>query len=181
MSRLTALDPDDSTNKSKELFDVIKKKMGMVPNMMRTMGNSPSVLNGYLGFSGALEGASLGSKLSELIALTVANENGCDYCNAAHTFVGGKKGIDSNAIDMARDGFSTDLKTKAALEFAKEVLATKGRVSDISIESIKNAGYNDGAIAEIIASVALSVFTNYFNNVADTEIDFPKLSLINKN
>ena len=105
MTRLKALNPDEATGKSKELFDVVKSKMGSIPNMTRTMANSSAVLNGYLGFSSALSSASIGSKLSELIALTVANQNECDYCNAAHSFIGGKIGLDSTAIELARSGF----------------------------------------------------------------------------
>ena len=87
MARLKALNPEQATGKTKELFDVVNSKMGMVPNMMRTMGNSPVALNAYLGFNAALNSASIGSKLGELIALTVASENGCNYCNSAHTYI----------------------------------------------------------------------------------------------
>ncbi|MBC7846955.1 MAG: carboxymuconolactone decarboxylase family protein, partial [Flavobacterium sp.] len=178
MTRLKALNPEEATGKSKELFDVVKSKMGIIPNVTRTMANSTAVLGGYLGFSSALSSASIGTKLSELISLTVANENGCDYCNAAHTFVSGKIGLDPTAIEQARSGFSSEAKIYAALEFTKEILATKGNVSDLAIEKVKNAGYGDGQISEIIGVIALNVFTNYFNNVAQTEIDFPVLAPI---
>lgn len=177
MTRLKALNPEDS-GEAKELFDAVKGKMGMVPNMMRTMGNSPAVLNGYLGFNAALSSASIGNKLRELISLTVATENGCDYCNSAHSFIGGKLGLTTDAIEIARKGASVDPKIDAALKFAKEILITKGKVSDAALAAVKDAGYNEGAIAEIIAAVALSIFTNYFNNVAGTDIDFPKLTPI---
>ncbi|MRX40257.1 carboxymuconolactone decarboxylase family protein [Flavobacterium sp. LC2016-23] len=178
MARLTALNPDQTEGKSKELFTAIKGKMGMVPNMMRTMGNSPAVLNGYLGLSTALNSSSLTPKTRELISLMVANANGCDYCNAAHSFIGGKIGIDAALLDQARAGYSSDEKTNAVLEFAKAVLDTKGNVSDEVIEKFKSAGYEEEQIAEVIASVSLSIFTNYFNNAAKTDIDFPKLASI---
>lgn len=181
MARLTALDPDQTNGKSKELFTAIKGKMGMVPNMMRTMGNSPAVLNGYLGLSTALSSSSLTPKTRELISLMVANENGCDYCNSAHSFIGGKIGIDADALAQARIGVSSDEKTNAALEFAKAVLDTKGNVSDDAIAKFKSAGYQEEQIAEIVAAVSLSIFTNYFNNTAKTDIDFPKLAPIHQN
>ena len=176
MTRLKALNPDEATGKSKELFDVVKSKMGSIPNMTRTMANSSAVLNGYLGFSSALSTASIGSKLSELIALTIANQNECDYCNAAHTFISGKIGLDATAIELARSGFSLDPKTNTALDFAKQILKTKGNVSDLALQEVKNAGFDDEQIAEIVAAVALNVFTNYFNNVSKTAIDFPKVA-----
>ncbi|MFC3559056.1 carboxymuconolactone decarboxylase family protein [Pedobacter jamesrossensis] len=178
MARLKALNPEETTGKSKELFDTIKGKMGMVPNVMKTMGNSPAVLGAYLGFSSAMGTSTLGSKLGEMLSLAVANHNGCDYCNSAHTFIGGKMGISPDAIEAARHGQSEDPKMAAALIFAGAILDSKGKVSNDEIEAVRTAGFTEGEIAEIVASVALSVFTNYFNNVADTEIDFPKLAPI---
>ncbi|MNQ92530.1 Carboxymuconolactone decarboxylase family protein [compost metagenome] len=181
MARLKALNPEESEGKSKELFNAIKGKMGMVPNMMRTMGNSPAVLNGYLGFSSAMNSGTLDPKLRELLSVMIANENGCDYCNSAHSFIAGKIGLDAAVVHQARSGFSSDEKTHAALEFAKAVLDTKGNISDYAIEKFKGAGFGEEHIAEIIASVSLSIFTNYFNNAARTDIDFPKLDPIKKN
>jgi len=181
MSRIKALNPDEATGKTKELFDTVKSKMGMVPNMMRTLGNSPAVLNAYLGFNAGLSYSSLGGKLGELIALTVANENGCDYCNSAHSFISGKMGINVKDVDDARSGKSSDVKINAALVFAKEILNQRGAVSNEALEKIRNAGYDDGQILEILAQVSLSIFTNYANILSDTEIDFPKLASIAKN
>lgn len=78
MSRIKALHPAEATGKTKELFDTVKSKIGMVPYMIKTLGNSPAVLNAYLGFNAGLSYSSLVGKLGELIALTLANENGCD-------------------------------------------------------------------------------------------------------
>lgn len=181
MARIKALNPEEATGKTKELFDTVKSKMGMVPNMMRTLGNSPAVLNAYLGFNAELSYSSLGGKLGELIALTVANENGCDYCNAAHSFVGGKMGISEQEIDGARNGFSSDTKINAALTLAKEILNKKGAVSNESLENVRAAGFNDTQILEILAQVSLSIFTNYANILSETDIDFPKLAPIFKN
>jgi uncharacterized peroxidase-related enzyme len=179
MARLKAIDPEEATGKTKELFESVKSKMGMVPNMMRTMGNSPAALNGYLAFSAALNSASIGGKLGELISLSIANKNGCDYCNAAHSYVSEKIGLDADAINDARKGTSADPKVNAALVFAKDILNSRGHVTDEDLEKIKNAGYNEAEIIEIVAKVSLSIYTNYINVVAATDIDFPKLSPIN--
>lgn len=180
MSRLTALNPDEATGKTKELFDAVKNKMGMVPNMMRTMGNSPAVLESYLGFNAGLQHSAINPRLKELIAITVANVNGCDYCNSAHTFISQKIGLESLAIADARSGKSEDRKTEAALVFAKQILETRGSVDDTDLSAIKNAGYTETEIVEIIAQVSLSIFTNYMNIISSTDIDFPKLPLIEK-
>ena len=111
MTRLQALDPKVATGRSKELFDGIQAKLGMVPNMMKTMGNSPAVLEGYLNLSDALGKGSLGGKLGELLALSVAESNACNYCLSAHSFIGEKLvGIDTDTLQAAREGINADQK-----------------------------------------------------------------------
>lgn len=174
MTRLQALNPETATGTTKELFNGIEKKLGMVPNMMRTMGNSAAVLEGYLNLSGALGKGTLGAKTGELIAMAVAESNHCDYCLSAHSFIGEKlAGIDVAAIGAAREGKATDAKTAAALQFAQILLAKKGLVNDIDVAAVKTAGFTDGEVGEIIGHVALNIFTNYMNNTAKTAIDFP--------
>ncbi len=174
MTRLQALDPKEATGEAKELFNGIQGKLGMVPNMMRTMGNSPAVLQGYLNLSDALSKGSLGGRLGELIALAVAESNTCNYCLSAHSFIGEKLvSIDTDSLHMAREGRNKDPKVAAALFFAKTLVEKRGRVSSDDVEIVKTAGYNDGEVGEIVAHVALNVFTNYFNNTANTDIDFP--------
>ncbi|MDB5158391.1 MAG: Carboxymuconolactone decarboxylase family protein [Mucilaginibacter sp.] len=178
MQRLIALDPKTTIGKSKDLFNAIQSKLGMIPNMMRTMGNSPAALNGYLLLNAALAEGKLGAKLGELIALTIANANSCDYCNAAHSFIGEKLvHIDTAALNDARAGKSNDPKIQAALDFSRILIEKTGDVSEADIDAVKNAGYDDGAIAEIIAHVGLNIFTNYFNKAAKVLVDFPEVEL----
>ncbi|OKS88050.1 carboxymuconolactone decarboxylase family protein [Mucilaginibacter polytrichastri] len=179
MSRLTALNPETTTGKSKDLFNAIQGKLGMVPNMMRTMGNSPAVLNGYLAFSSALGEGTLGGKLGELIALTVANANSCEYCNAAHSFIGEKLvHIDAKSIADAREGKSVDAKIQAALDFSRIIVEKRGLVNETDVNALKDAGYEEAGIAEIIAHVSLNILTNYFNNAAKVVVDFPAVELV---
>ncbi len=179
MQRIQSLNPETTVGPSKELFDAIHAKLGMVPNMMRTMGNSPAVLNAYLGFNDALGKSSIGKKLGELIALTVANVNGCEYCNAAHSFIGEQLiGIDKETIENARQGSSTDPKEKAALKFARILVEKKGRVSSEDVDEVKTSGYTEAEITEIIAHTVLNIFTNHFNNALQVDVDFPESSLV---
>jgi uncharacterized peroxidase-related enzyme len=177
MSRITAVDPAKATGKTKELLDAVKKKLGLIPNMTRTMAQSPAVLEAYVNFSGALERGKLDAKLREQLALISAEANSCSYCASAHTAIGKIVGLDEDAILSAREGHSSDLKTDAALTFARAVIGKRGDVSDADVQAAKDAGFSEGEIGEIIAHVALNIFTNYFNIVAQTEIDFPKVQL----
>ncbi|MDB4919793.1 carboxymuconolactone decarboxylase family protein [Mucilaginibacter sp.] len=174
MTRLKAISPDEATGKTKELFDAIQGKLGLVPNMMRTMGNSPALLEGYLNLSGALSHGKLGAKTGELLALAISQKNNCDYCLSAHTFIGEKLvHIDASTLQNARNANAADAKTDAILKFANVLVNKQGLVSDADVDTIKAAGLTDGEIGEIVGHVALNVLTNYFNNTANTNIDFP--------
>lgn len=177
MSRLHPVHPDQAKGQTKELLDAVKAKFKIVPNLTRVMANSPAVLQGYLSFSGALAGGSLDPKLREQIAVEVADQNSCQYCLSAHTAIGKMTGLSDAELEMARSASSASPKTTAALQFAKQLVTSKGQVSDAELEAVRHAGYTDGEIAEIIAHVALNIFTNYFNNAAGVEVDFPKIAL----
>ena len=144
----------------------------MTPNLSRTFANSPAVLETYLGF-GALDGGALSPALREQIALTVGQINGCDYCLAAHSAIGKMVGLSQEQILRSREASSEDSREEAALRFAKEIVEKRGWVSDEDLARVRQKGYSDGEIAEIIANVVKNIFTNYFNHVAETKVDFP--------
>lgn len=174
MSRLTLVDPATATGTAKQLLDAVKAKFGKAPNLTRVMANSPAVLESYLGFAGALGNGLLDPKLREQIALYSAQENGCDYCLSAHTAIGKLAGLQPDQILASREGQGLDEKGTAALTFVHQVLAARGKVSAEQVEAVRTAGFSDGEIAEILAHVALNVFTNYFNIATDVDIDFPR-------
>jgi uncharacterized peroxidase-related enzyme len=177
MTRLQAIQTESATGKAKELLEAVHAKLKITPNMTRVMANSAAVLQGYLSFSGALAGGMLDPKLREEIALEVGEQNACQYCVSAHTFIGKSVGLSDSEIEAAREANSNSAKNSAALRFAKQIVASQGRPSDAEFEAVRKAGFSDGEIAEIIAHVALNVFTNYFNNTAGVEVDFPKIAL----
>lgn len=179
MTRLTALNPDQASGKAKELFTTINGKLGMVPNMMRTMGNSPALLGAYLNFSASLAEGSLGARLGNLISLTVAEANQCQYCASAHAFIGKNlNGLDEARIESARTLGKIDPKTDVALTFAHKLVEKRGHVTDNDVKEVLAAGYSQGEVGEIVGHVALNTFTNYFNNTANTVIDFPVVELL---
>lgn len=173
MSRLTIPTREDAPAKSQPLLDAVAKQLGLVPNMFRLIGTSPAALEGYLGLSGAL-GRTLDAKTRGRIALAIAQANGCDYCLSAHSYLGlNLAKIDDAEITLNRAGHSGDAKADAALVFARQVLDARGQVSDADIAAVRLAGFTAPQVIEIVASVALNVLTNYINNVARTDIDFP--------
>jgi len=148
--------------------------LGSVPNMFRLIAVSPAALEGYLGMFGALSKGELPAPTRERIALAVAEINGCTYCLSAHTYLGKHVAKPDDAeIAANRHGGSNDPKADAAVRFAAKIARERGQVSEDDLRAVKAAGYNDAQIIEIIQHVALNVWTNYFNEVLKTDVDFP--------
>jgi uncharacterized peroxidase-related enzyme len=179
MSRInTPASIDAAPVDAKPLLEAVKKQMGSVPNLFRVVANSPAALEGYLGLNGALSKGSLDAKTRERIALAVAEINGCGYCLSAHTYLSKNVAkLDDAEITANRSGASNDLKADAAVRFAVKVVNARGHVSDADLAAAKAAGFDDGQIIEIVLHVALNTLTNYVNEVAGTEIDFPVVTL----
>ncbi len=174
MSRLPQIADDQATPQQAELFAAVEQKLSRVPNLIRVLGNSTAALRGYLDFSGALgAGGGLDAQQREVVAIAVAEANGCGYCLAAHCTIGKMAGLSPETINAARQGDGSDDASQALVRFTNAVLQRRGRVDDDELEAFRAAGFNDEAATEVVAHVALNVFTNYFNNLAETEIDFP--------
>lgn len=174
MSRISIPTVDNSVEASKPLLGAVQKQLGIVPNLMKLVGHSPAALEGYLSLSSALGKGKLGVQLRERLALTIAEYNGCDYCLSAHDYLGRNVAKLSGAeLNAARDGRSEDARTEAALQFALRVAQSRGRVSDAELATLRLAGFDEASVIEIVANVAVNVLTNYINNVAQTEVDFP--------
>lgn len=173
MSRVETLAKDKAAPAVQELYKIIEKKMGRVPNLMQTMGHSPAVLKGYLALSEAVNQTSLNPKLREEIAIIVGQTNQCNYCLSAHSAIAKAAGISDQEIMDARKAHSNDSKTQAILTFAKIVVEKKGAVNDQDVADLKANGVNEAELTEIIMTIALNMFTNYFNHITDPKIDFP--------
>lgn len=178
MQRLKAIDPSAAEGGARELLEDVRRKLGVAPKFVRTMANSPVVLEGYLNLAGALSKGTLSAKLREQIALVVGEMNGCEYCVPAHTSIGKMVGLTEDAILDSRRGMGETSKDQAALQFARGVVLSRGRVKDHEVDYLRTLRFTDGEIAEIVGNVALNLFTNYFNHVAGTEVDFPSVSAL---
>jgi uncharacterized peroxidase-related enzyme len=174
MSRISIPTIDNALEASKPLLAAVQKQLGVIPNLMKLVGHSPAALEGYLSLNGSLAKGKLTVQLRERIALTIAEYNGCDYCLSAHDYLGRNVAkISSAELSAARDGHSEDASTEAALQFALRVVQSRGKVSDADVATLRLAGFDEAAVIEIVANVAVNVLTNYINNVALTDIDFP--------
>ena len=164
------------SSETQEKLNAIEAKLGMVPNIFGTFAHSPAVLDFYMQGSGALGNTSISAALRESIALTVAGANNCDYCASAHTKIGEGAGLSAEELKLNLSAKSSDPKNQAALDFAVLLVQDRGNVNDNDVQALKDAGFTEAEVLEITAVVAFNIFTNYFNHVADTDVDFPLVS-----
>jgi uncharacterized peroxidase-related enzyme len=166
-----------ATPATQEILKQIYTAFGATPNMFKAVANSPAALKSMWGSFGALGSGALGAKLGEQIAAAVANRNRCEYCLAAHTVLGQSAGVSAQDMSAAQGGKSTDPKIQSALTFALKIVEQRAAIGQADVEAVRAAGFNDGEIVEIMAHVALNVFTNYVNVAFNVPVDFPKIAL----
>ena len=176
MPRIAPIDPSAATGETATHLASARRLFGGLPNLVTTAAHSPAAVGAMVGLFGNLARSSLGPKVGEQIALAVAQSNGCDYCLSAHTAVGAKVGLGPKALAAARQARADDPKTAALLALAVAINRSRGHIDDATLASARSAGLGDAEIVEVVAHVALNVFTNYLNSVAETAIDFPVVS-----
>lgn len=173
MARLDIVTPAKASGRTKDLYDAIEGAIGMVPNIYQGLGNSPIALEGALHTDGLLKKGELGGAELEAIKLAVSQAYGCDYCLAAHTLLGKKAGLSEAETLAIRRGRLQHPKIGALVAFVNAAIRPEARISDADLAAIRAAGYNDAQIAETIQAIAQTVYTNLFNRVHQTAVDFP--------
>jgi len=176
-ARIPPVDPARADARTQPLFEAVKTKMGKVPNMMKTMAQSPALLESYLAFNGALSKGVLPEVVRQQIALFVSQENGCEYCISAHTMIGRHAGLTREQTVLARQGHAEDAKQQAVLDLVQNILDWRGDVTAEQFTAAQEAGLSDTEIVEVVGYVALTTFTNYFNQLSHAVVDFSRVSL----
>lgn len=177
MPRIPAVSPAVVSADRKAVLDQIQAALGATPNMFKTVAHSAAALKSMWASFGALGSGVISPKLGEQIAVAVADRNACNYCLAAHTALGRKAGASADEMAAAQAGESSDPKTAAALRFALQLVNERGQVGDADVQAMRDAGFDDEHIVEIVAHVALNLFTNYVNVAFAVPVDFPAVKL----
>lgn len=177
MSRINVVTNETANSEQKALLDAIESQLGMVPNFLKILANSPAALRAFLGLHGIANEGTLDPQTRERIALGLAQQNSCEYCLSAHTAIGRKAGLSVDEIAANRAGSSQDEKAAVAVRFARSLLENMGEVTTAEITDARNAGYSDTEIVEIITHVGMNVLTNIIGKASRVEIDFPKVTL----
>lgn len=180
MSRIPIPTVEGAPAASRALLAATDKRLGMVPNLYRIVATSPAALEALVSFHRALDKGDLDPLTRERISLAVAEVIGCDYCLSAQTYrVRSAEMLDDAEITANRSGASNDIKADVAVRFAAKLARTRGAVTDLDVLTAREAGYSDGEIVEIIAHVAVSLFTGIANTALQTDIDFPHIGARN--
>jgi uncharacterized peroxidase-related enzyme len=174
MQRVQLVQPEQAQGRTKELLATVEQAFGVVPNAAKVMANSPAVLDSFLALGAAMGKAQIGDKLHTQVKLTASEANGCSYCTAILCAIGPRAGLTPADLVAGRSAKAADPRTEAALKFARAVLENKGKVSDDDLLAVREAGFGDTEIVEIVASVVVGCFTNFLNNVAETALDIPE-------
>jgi uncharacterized peroxidase-related enzyme len=166
MSRLEPIEPEHATGKARELLDELASRGGEPGPMVRPMATAPALLRGYLDLNRAMKRSHLDRRITERIALAVHEWLGCAYCLAAHTRAARELGLSNTDIALARQGTATDPRIAAMIAFGQQVIAAPAEVSDAQVDELRELGYTDEQIAEVVGSVALQQLTGAFNLAA---------------
>mgnify|MGYP001105831262 FL=1 len=173
MKNLEILSREQVAPETQGIFDALKKKVGMVPNLYATIANSHAGLVSLLTLGENLDGGEFNAKEGEAIALAVAETNACTYCLSAHTAIGKMVGFSEEETIKLRTGEIEDTKLSALTRLAKSLTETRGHADQALIDNFLAAGYSKGALVDLVGHVVKNTFTNYINHVADTTVDFP--------
>lgn len=177
MNRINVVSEASASDEQQALFDAIQAQLGVVPNFLRVLANSPAALRGFLGLHVIATEGILDALTRERIALALAQQNACNYCLSAHDALGRKAGLETEEILANRAGSSRDAKAKIAIRFAKALAEHSGEVTTAEILEVREAGYSEAEIVEIIAHVGMNILTNIIGKASRVEIDFPKVEL----
>src|ERR1700743_910789 len=165
MARAAALTMQQVPDESKPTLGAFTKNIGFTPNMMATFAQSPIAFNSWATLLGSLSKA-LDVKTRDSIGLAVSEVNGCNYCLSVHSFTAEHMAkLPADEIILARKGHASDPKRDAAVQFAHKVIETRGKVSDADLKAVRDAGYTDSNVIEIVALVAIFSLTKFFNYV----------------
>ncbi|MGY6216868.1 carboxymuconolactone decarboxylase family protein [Methylolobus aquaticus] len=177
MARMNVINPQTATGEAKTLLDAVQAQLGATPNFLRVLANSPAALSAFLGLHHIAGNGALDRPTRERIAVTLAEQNSCEYCLSAHSAIGRKAGLSSEELAANRDGTSQDAKAAAAVAFARALVEHKGAVTQAELDAVRSAGFGDAEMVEIIVHVGMNLLTNILGKASRVEIDFPKVAL----
>jgi len=172
MSTFNPHNTESAPDGSRPILEGAQKSLGFVPNLYGVLAESPAALKAYTGLSAAYGGSSLDATEQQVVLITAAALNGCEYCVAAHSTIAGMQKLDGDVIGAVRDDRPIgDAKLEALRQFTQAVVRERGWVPADQVETFVAAGYTKAQLLEVIVGVGLKTISNYVNHIVDTPVD----------
>ena len=175
MSRLIPMQTNGAGSELKPSLKSSRLKLDEAPRFLQVLANSPASLRAYLRADAALVRGQLTPRQRQQVALAVAEINGSSHSLSARYDTRKSLGLTHQEVQLARNAAAADPKADTMLRFTRAVVLQRGDISDEDFQELGKAGFTDAQIIEIVANIALNIFSDYFNSVAKTEVDFPLL------
>lgn len=159
---------------SRDAYSELSANFGWSPNVLGALAGSPVLIKSYQALGKIIgEDSAFTPAEQEIIQTTGSAHNGCDYCMAAHSTIIKMKGLLSESeFSALRSGESlADTKQEALRQFALEMFQSEGNPSAVAVEAVKEAGYQDEHILEMITHMAFETISNYAAHVVDPPLD----------
>lgn len=166
MPRISRLTPETAVGASAQMLGDLVDRHGTVGAMVATMAHSPAVLGGYLQLSKAMRRTKLDRKISERISIAIQTQQGCQLCLDSHVEAAHSLGISDDEIELARRGTSANPAIAAIIELGLQIYRQPTSINDKQIEQLRQFGYTDRAITDVVGIVSLNILTGAFNLVA---------------
>ncbi|WP_269532454.1 carboxymuconolactone decarboxylase family protein [Chitinimonas sp. BJYL2] len=177
MGRIALITPDIATHEQRSLLHSMGGLNGHVPNLVRIIANSPAALRAFTGLQSLAREGCLDLPTRERIALALAQKNGSTYCLSAHTQLGSQAGLNGAEMESNRLGDSHDARAAVAVRFACRLIEHRGDLDDAEFRAMRDAGYSDAEIVEVISHAGLNFLSNLISKASRVEIDFPLVTL----
>lgn len=171
---LVPVSDENAEGEAKALLDATRAQLGFVPNMYRTMANSPGYLSTYShGYKAFRQGSGFTPQEQEVVFLVLSRENNCHYCTAAHSMLADKVSkLDADSLAAVRSGGPiNDNKLRALASFTGHVFETRGMINSVAAEAFLAAGYSEKQIMEIVLAISVKILSNYSNHIFHTDVD----------
>ncbi|MFL6829560.1 MAG: carboxymuconolactone decarboxylase family protein [Sphingomicrobium sp.] len=157
---------------SRPLLAAVEKQFGFIPNLQRSMAESPELLAVHTFLWEQFSKSTLSASEQQVVFMTAIYENDCHYCMAGHTAMAKMQKLGDATITALRSGtVIPDARLEALHRFTTLVVRNRGFVDDQDVQAFLDAGYTRRNILEVILGVSIKVQSNYFNHIAGTPLD----------
>lgn len=165
---------DTAPEESRPTLRMVKESLGMVPNLAAGMAESPTLVQAFFAVREIYSRGTLSPIDIQVLSLTNAFENSCDWCMAFHSAAALKEGLSPEALEALRAGRSPDDPHLGALsDLSRAMVRNRGEVSQQQLEAFYAAGFTKAQVLEVVLGAGFSVMANFAGHLVDAPLGIP--------